>query len=71
MDDRMDFYVKELKKVAGWTISNAVRTPKGVENIDDCFGIELTSPDKKKTVVMWILADNEGNGPGSFEIDEH
>jgi len=68
--DRTDFYVGQLDKYKGWTINQAVRTPRHLTEDESFFGLELASPDKKKKVVLWIEQDDEGNGPGSFRVED-
>ena len=69
-NDLMDFYVGQLNSYKGWTINQIVRTAKDLPEDESFFGIELLSPDKKKKVIVWILRDDEGNGYGSFNVDE-
>ena len=70
MKDPMDFYVGELAKYTGWTVSGPIRTPKHLTQDEARFGLALTSPDGKRKVALWILQDDEDNGPGSFNVDE-
>ena len=68
--DLMDFYVGQLKKYVGWTIKRIVRTPKNLSEDESFFGIELIKPNSKNKAIVWILRDDEGNGHGSFNVDE-
>jgi len=40
-----------------------------VEAEDGFYGLELTKPDGKK-VALIFFSDDEGNAPGSFEIQD-
>ena len=55
------FYVKELSQLVDGKIISVVK-----DDSDEFFGIKIQKGNKKYT--MWILADDEGNGPGSFDI---
>lgn len=62
------FYLAELEKVVGGKIVGTAWAPDDSEfPIGEFFGLRIKlSPNNEK--VMWILRDDEGNGPGSFEI---
>ena len=38
------------------------------EGEEGFFGLEIRKGDKE--YILWFLCDDEGNGPGSFEIQE-
>lgn len=64
---RADFYLKKLDQLVGGTISGLVRSGDDSDN-GEFFGLVITMPDgTKKTMVL--LSDDEGNAPGSFEIE--
>ncbi len=63
MDKVTKFYVTKLSELAGGTIESACHTPDGY------FGLVVKMPNKSKKN-LFILRDDEGNGPGSFEIQE-
>lgn len=60
----MDFYVKQLSQVVGGTI-----TTVAVDNENEFFGLAIAMPDGNRKV-LWFLSDDEGNGPGSFDIED-
>lgn len=63
-----DFYVRKLNQLVGYTVVGTVRSPED-EFGYEFFGLNLMNFKTKRKCVLWILADDEGNGPGSFEID--
>jgi hypothetical protein len=56
-----NFYV--LNKIVGGKIESTVQDKEG----EGFFGLQISLPDKSKKVI-WFLSDDEGNAPGSFEI---
>jgi len=64
----VDFYLRKLRPLIGATITQTCRT--GVDEYgDEFFGLIVTLPNGKKKSVIF-LADDEGNGPGSIEIND-
>ncbi|MHB8226262.1 hypothetical protein [Acidithiobacillus sp.] len=65
-----DFYLKKLDQLVGGTISGLVRGGNGLghDDIDEFFGLVITMPDGTKKTIL-LLSDDEGNAPGSFEIE--
>ncbi|HRI90366.1 MAG TPA: hypothetical protein PLS93_01785 [Accumulibacter sp.] len=62
-----DFHLKQLRPLVGGTITNLART--GVDEYgDEFFGLVITLPNGQKRTLIF-LADDEGNGPGSFQLD--
>jgi hypothetical protein len=64
---RADFYLKKLDQLVGGTISGLVRTGDDSDN-GEFFGLLITMPDGTKKH-LFLLSDDEGNAPGSFEIE--
>lgn len=61
-----DFHLKQLRPLVGGTITNLART--GVDEYgDEFFGLVITLPNGQKRTLIF-LADDEGNGPGSFQL---
>jgi hypothetical protein len=60
------FYLDQLKPLVGGVIENPVRTGQD-EFGDEFFGLTIQCKDGKARHLLF-LADDEGNGPGSFEI---
>lgn len=58
------FYLDRLKPLVGGTVVGLATDKDG-----EFYGIQVKGKDGK-TRIMWILCDDEGNGPGSFEIVE-
>lgn len=64
---RADFYLEKLDQLVGGTITGLVRTGDDSDT-GEFFGLVVTMPNgTKKTMVL--LSDDEGNAPGSFEIE--
>lgn len=55
----MNWYAKELEQFIGQTVKSVVKD-------EEFFGLLLT--DGEHDTVIWFLRDDEGNGPGSFDI---
>ena len=55
--DTADFYVKQLEVLVGETVEGVVTDEEG-----QFFGLRIGSK------ILWLLSDDEGNEPGSFEI---
>jgi len=62
------FYLDQLKPLVGGVIKDAVHTGED-EFGDEFFGLAIKCRDGEVRLLI-ILADDEGNGPGSFEIVE-
>jgi hypothetical protein len=65
-NEHTQFYLDQLKPLVGGVIEDAVRT-EGDEFGDEFFGLAIRCKDGEVRHLI-ILADDEGNGPGSFEI---
>jgi hypothetical protein len=59
----IEFYKKQLSLLIGGKVTSVVQDNEG-----EFFG--LTIETKKKDQILWLLSDDEGNSPGSFEIQE-
>jgi hypothetical protein len=61
-----DFYLEQLQPFVGATIVGLARADC---EYDEFFGfiVELLNQERK---VIFFLRDDEGNGPGSFEIQD-
>lgn len=64
----IDFYTKQLQQLVAGTIEAVIRSGAPIDEDDFEFcGLLISFPDGT-TRRMWLLSDDEGNGPGSFEI---
>lgn len=61
-----DFYLQQLQPLVGAKIVGLARADG--EN-DEFFGLIVELPNKERKVIFF-LRDDEGNGPGSFEIQD-
>lgn len=67
MNSATDFYLKQFRPLVGGTISALARTGPDEDESDEFFGFVVTLPDGSTRTIL-LLSDDEGNGPGSFEI---
>ena len=68
MNSATNFYLNQLRPLVGGTISALARTGPNVDVAEDeLFGFVVTLPDGSTRTIL-LLSDDEGNGPGSFEI---
>ena len=68
MKSQTDFYLSQLHSLLDGTITALART--GVPQSPDeqeLFGFVVTLANGKKRTLL-LLCDDEGNGPGSFEL---
>jgi hypothetical protein len=61
---RNDYYTQALNKLSGSVIEQAISDPEG-----EFFGLKVKTP-RGGHKVIWFMMDDEGNGPGSFEIQD-
>ena len=68
MESQATFYLDQLKPLVGGKITALARCgPNADSNEDEFFGFVIKLPNGK-TKTLILLSDDEGNGPGSFEI---
>lgn len=60
----MDFYTKQLEGLVGGLVTGVV-----VDPVNEFFGLSLTMPNGNRKRI-WLLSDDEGNGHGSFDIED-
>lgn len=61
-----DFYLQQLQPFVGAKIVGLAHADG---EYDEFFGFIVELPDKERKVIFF-LRDDEGNGPGSFEIQD-
>ena len=68
-ESKADFYLEKLRPMVGGTITNLVRSgpSSGPTDHEEFFGLIITMPNGTEHT-FFLLSDDEGNGPGSFEI---
>jgi len=66
-----DFYLKQLSVLLGGKITHLARTQEVEvdESGDEFYGLVVTMPNGD-TKTLILFSDDEGNAPGSFEIQE-
>ena len=57
-----EFYLSKLEPLMGGKVTGIIKDDT------EFFGLQIEVGGKKKNV--WLLQDDEGNGPGSFSIEE-
>ena len=57
-----EYWTSILNKLSGSVIERAVTDSEG-----EFFGLQVKNPFGKHEII-WFLMDEEGNGPGAFEI---
>ena len=68
MDSQATFYLDKLKPLIGGRITALARSgPTGDPHEHEFFGFVIKLPNGK-TKTLILLSDDEGNGPGSFEL---
>lgn len=60
----IDFYTDQLHALVGATIVGVTKDPD-----NEFFGLALRMPNGAHKT-LWILRDDEGNGPGSFDLKD-
>jgi hypothetical protein len=61
-----DYYLQQLQAFVGAKIVGLARADA---EYDEFFGFVVELPNKERKVILF-LQDDEGNGPGSFEIQD-
>ena len=62
------FYYNRLSTLKGWRVKEPCVAPSE-DPQEEFFGLVLEKEGEPVEKVLWFLLDDEGNGPGSFEID--
>lgn len=62
MSAESEYYAGILSGLAGYLVKGA-----GVDGKDFCLVLE--HPVTRKEVLVWVMQDGEGNGPGAVEVD--
>jgi hypothetical protein len=66
-EEELKFYLGRLKQFVGGRIIGTVHSEPD-ELGDRFFGLQIRT--NGKTQFLWFLQDDEGNGPGSFDIQD-
>jgi len=68
LKSKTNFYLNQLRPLVGGTISALARSGSSSNTAhDEFFGFVVDLPDGT-THTIFLLADDEGNAPGRFEI---
>ena len=59
-----NFYVTQLNELFGAKVTGFVKDPDNLY-----YGIAFTLPDRSRKT-LWLLSDDEGNNPGSFDLTD-
>lgn len=65
-DKMTQFRIDQLQRLIGFEIVGVDYDPSD-PSMEPIVGLRLKLH-RDKEVTLWILADDEGNGPGSFDI---
>lgn len=63
-DAALRYYLAQLRTLIGYKITGIA-----TDEDEEFFGLKLTHPDGT-TKILFLLSDDEANGPGSFEIQD-
>lgn len=67
MNSRVEFYLDQLSPFVGGKIIALARTGEPDMFEEELFGLVITLKNGTSKTLLF-LSDDEGNGPGSFEI---
>jgi hypothetical protein len=59
------FYLRQLHPLIGQRVKATITDADG-----EFFGLSFVDADGRETL-LWLQNDDEGNGPGSFTMEEH
>lgn len=68
MNQMTEFYTNQLKPLVGGTVVAIASAPPDEEGTE-FFGLIIKTKEGKR-LKLFLLSDDEGNGPGSFELSE-
>jgi|WetSurSiteA1Bulk_404760.scaffolds.fasta_scaffold99521_3 hypothetical protein len=63
-----DYYVEELEQLIDCKIVGIVRS---TDKYEKYYGLKIDDPRMERGLIIWFLRDEEGNGPGSFTIENY
>ena len=66
MNDQTKFYTNKLKKLVGSKIESVTYAEEDNYG-NEFFGLVIKLKNGKEKI-LWLLSDDEGNAPGSFDI---
>lgn len=58
----------DLESIVDGTITGVARTEK--DELGDVYLGLIVNIAKNENIVVWFLRDDEGNGPGSFDLQK-
>lgn len=64
-----DIFVEELEALIGCKIVGVVRSTDTVH--EHYYGLKIDDTSMELGLILWFMRDEEGNGPGSFMIEEY
>ena len=62
----VEWYTDQLNKFVGWTVAGTLIADPMSDG--GFYALILQNPEKTGNVAVWFQSDDEGNWPGSFEI---
>jgi hypothetical protein len=67
MNEKTKFYAKQLEPLINGTIQKIAHSQ--VDEFGNQFFGLIIHTANGKDVTLWFLSDDEGNAPGSFDLD--
>jgi len=64
-----DYFLKELEKLIDCKIVGVVHSDEE-DSYEKYYGLKIADKRREETKIIWFLRDEEGNGPGSFTIED-
>lgn len=65
---KKDYFVEELERLDGCKIVGVVVSGEGYEKY---YGLKIDDARREEGYLLWFIRDEEGNGPGSFLIENY
>lgn len=63
-----DYFINELERLVNTKIVGVVISGEGYQRY---YGLKIDDPIMEKGYILWFESDEEGNGPGSFVIEDY
>ena len=64
-----DYFIEELERLDGCKIVGVVTG--GGKGHEKYYGLKIDDARREEGYILWFLRDEEGNGPGSFVIENY
>jgi len=64
----IDYCVRELEQLVDCKIVGVIRS---TDKYEKYYGLKIDDSRMERGLILWFLRDDEGNGPGSFTIENY